>query len=207
MGPATYRITPILLTAFHALFPTALRSYCLTMPRVEKPSYGSPVPSPALVWANSELFSQPKKAKTRQSQQPTLLWIDDFEPGLVLYNKMFEDLGFKVLTASTGETGIKLAALYAIDVVVTDYEMPGIDGLGVAAAIKALNPQTPVLLFSGSALIPRRARRLVDGFCDKAGPRSELLASIHRLLQAKPSTGLQPPPARLASDQGQRTVA
>jgi len=159
------------------------------------------------VWANSELFSQPKKAKTRQSQQPTLLWIDDFEPGLVLYNKMFEDLGFKVLTASTGETGIKLAALYAIDVVVTDYEMPGIDGLGVAAAIKALNPQTPVLLFSGSALIPRRARRLVDGFCDKAGPRSELLASIHRLLQAKPSTGLQPPPARLASDQGQRTVA
>jgi len=177
------------------------------MPRVEKSSYGSAALSPALVWANSELLSEPKKAKARQFQQPTLLWIDDFEPGLALYKKMFEDLGFKVLTAGTGEAGINLAAIYAIDVVVTDYEMPGMDGLGVAAAIKALNPRTPVLLFSGSALIPARARRLVDGFCDKAGPRSELLASIHRLLQAKPSTGLQPAPARLASDLGQRTVA
>jgi CheY-like chemotaxis protein len=120
---------------------------------------------------------------------------------------MFEDLGFKVLTASTGEAGIKLAALYAIDVVVTDYEMPGMDGLGVAASVKALNPRTPVLLFSGSSLLPGRARRLVDAFCDKAGPRSELLAAVHRLLQAKRSIGLQPPPARQASDQGQRTVA
>jgi len=177
------------------------------MPRVEKSSYGSAALSPALVWDNSELLSEPKKAKARQFQQPTLLWIDDFEPGLVLYKKMFEDLGFKVLTAGTGEAGINLAAIYAIDAVVTDYEMPGMDGLGVAAAIKALDPRTPVLLFSGSALIPARARRLVDGFCDKAGPRRELLASVHRLLQAKPSTGLQPAPAPLASDLGQRTVA
>jgi CheY-like chemotaxis protein len=177
------------------------------MPRVEKSAYGSPALSPSLVWANSELLSQAKRAKTRQYQRPTLLWIDDFEPGLALYKKMFEDLGFKVLTASTGEAGIKLAALYKIDVVVTDYEMPGLDGLGVAASVKALNPRTPVLLFSGSSLVPARARRLVDGFCDKAGPRSELLAAIHRLLQTKRSQRLQPPPARQASDQGQRTVA
>src|SRR5579864_43120 len=177
------------------------------MPRVEKSLDGSAVLSPSLVWANSELLAQPKRAKTRHSQRPTLLWIDDFKPGLMLYKRMFEDLGFNVLTASTGEVGIKLAALYAIDVVITDYEMPGMDGLGVAASVKALNPRTPVLLFSGSALVPGRARPMVDGFCDKAGPRRELLAAIHRLLQAKHSTGLQPPPARRASDQGQRTVA
>jgi DNA-binding NarL/FixJ family response regulator len=112
-----------------------------------------------------------------------------------------------VLTANTGEAGIELAALYPIDVVVTDYEMPGMDGLRVAVSVKALNPRTPVLLFSGSSLVPGRVRRLVDAFCDKAGPRSELLAAIHRLLQAKHSIGLQPPPERQASDHGQRTVA
>jgi CheY-like chemotaxis protein len=179
------------------------------MPRVERDAHDSPVAAPSIVWSKSQLFerSRAKTREARHSARPALLWIDDFEPGLMLYKKMLEDLGFKVLTASTGEAGVKLAALYAIDVVVTDYEMPSMDGLGVAASVKALNPRTPVLLFSGSALVPGRARRLVDAFCDKAGPRSQLLAAIHRLLQTKRSQRLQPPPARQASDHGQRTVA
>lgn len=141
------------------------------------------------------------------SARPTLLWIDDFEPGLALYKKMFEDRGFKVLTAGSGEAGVQLAALNRIDIVVTDYEMPGMDGLAVARSIKALNPHTPVLLFSGSSLVPARARRIVDGFCDKAGSRDHLLAAIHRLMQRKRNESLQPPPAAEASDHGQRTVA
>jgi len=179
------------------------------MPRVERATYDSPVVSPSIVWSDSGLSprSQSKRRRACHSARPTLLWIDDFEPGLALYKKMFEDLGFKVLTASTGEAGIQLAALYPIDAVVTDYEMPGTDGLRVAVSVKALNPRTPVLLFSGSSLVPGRARRVVDAFCDKAGPRSELLAAIHRLLQTKRSQRLQPPPARQASDHGQRTVA
>ncbi len=139
--------------------------------------------------------------------RPTLLWIDDFEPCLALYKKMFEDRGFKVLTASSGEAGVQLAALNRVDIVVTDYEMPAMDGLAVAKSIKALNPRTPVLLFSGSSLVPARARRIVDGFCDKARSRDHLLAAIHRLLQRKRTRTLQPPPVADASDDGQRTVA
>lgn len=179
------------------------------MPRVERAAYDLPVVSPSIVWSNSGIFppTSQSKSRVRHSARPTLLWIDDFEPGLVLYRKMFEDLGFKVLTASTGEAGIQLAALYAIDLVITDYEMPGMDGLRVAISVKALNPLTPVLMFSGSSLVPRRARRVIDAFCDKAGPRSELLAAIHHLLQRKRSQRLQPPTARQASHHGQRTVA
>src|SRR5215467_9929081 len=92
-----------------------------------------------------------------RSARPTILWIDDFEPGLTLYKRMFEDLGFKVLTASSGEAGVDLASLNHVDVVVTDYQMPGMDGLEVATSVKALNPDTPVLLFSGSPLLPSRA--------------------------------------------------
>jgi CheY-like chemotaxis protein len=139
--------------------------------------------------------------------RPTLLWIDDFEPGLMLYKKMFEDQGFDVLTAGSGEKGVQLAAMHHFDLVVTDYEMPGMDGLEVASSIKNLEPQTPVLLFSGSSLVPSRARRLVDACCDKAGSRAELLGAIHRLLQRKRHSGLQPSLAAQASDHGRRTVA
>jgi len=160
-------------------------------------------------WSGRESIrpTKPRQASIRRAASPTLLWIDDFEPGLMLYRKMFEDLGFKVLTATSGDTGVHLAAMNRVDAVVTDYEMPGMDGITVASAIKALDPRTPVLLFSGSTLVPAHARSVVDAFCDKARPRTELLAAIHRLLQRKPSLGLQPPAVAQASHQGHRTVA
>jgi CheY-like chemotaxis protein len=118
---------------------------------------------------------------------------------------MLEALGFRVLTASSGRAGVRIASTSQIDLVVTDYEMPEMDGEAVAVAVKALNPRIPVLLFSGSALVPQRIKHLVDGCCDKAAPRRQLLATIHRLLER--NDDLQPAPITEASDQGQRTVA
>ena len=137
--------------------------------------------------------------------RPTLLWVDDFAPALSLYRTMLEGLGFRVLTASSGRAGVRIASTNRLDLVVTDYEMPGMDGEEVALAIKALDPGIPVLLYSGSALVPRRMKQLVDAYCDKAAPRSQLLGTIHRLLQR--NDGQQPAPVTQASDHGQRTVA
>lgn len=138
---------------------------------------------------------------------PILLWIDDYAPGLALYRAMFEVCGFKVLTADSGSQGIRIALANQVDIVVTDYEMPMMNGELVAMAIKALNPKTPVVLYSGSTLVPDRCRLLVDAICDKAGPRIELLATIQGLLQKKPARRLQPPVPSRASDHGHRTVA
>jgi CheY-like chemotaxis protein len=139
--------------------------------------------------------------------RPTLLWIDDFEVGLEMYHSMFEGLGYRVLTASSGEAGLQIAATEPIDLVVTDYEMPGMNGEAVALAFKVLKSDLPVILFSGSTMVSARALRAVDACCDKAGSREELLAAIHFLLQRKRPTFLQPPPGRPASDHRQRTVA
>ena len=141
-----------------------------------------------------------------EALRPTLLWIDDFEPGLAMYKAMFEELGFEVVTAKSGVTGVKLAATRKVDLVVTDYEMPDLDGASVAFAVKATKPDTPVIMFSGSVLIPLRARRAVDAYCDKAGSRDQLLRKIYSLLD-KRERALQPPPVAQASHHGQRTVA
>jgi CheY-like chemotaxis protein len=118
---------------------------------------------------------------------------------------MLEGLGFRVLTASSGKAGVRMASTNRLDLVVTDYEMPEMNGEEVAAAIKALDPRIPVLLFSGSALVPRRMKQLVDACCDKAAPRDQLLGAIHRLLQRK--NVLETAPVTRASGHGQRTVA
>ncbi len=157
--------------------------------------------NPAM-WGAERLVSEPVSPV-----RPTLLWIDDFEPGLALYQTMFENLGFRVLTASSGRAGLKLAARHRTDIVVTDYEMPEMNGEEVAASIKAINPGTPVIMFSGSTLVPKRTRRVVDAFCDKAGSRDQILTTIHRLLHKKHTRTLQPAPMTQASDLGHRTVA
>ena len=100
-----------------------------------------------------------------------------------------------------------LASRQRIDIVVTDYEMPEMDGEQVAASIKEMNPRIPVIMFSGSTLVPARARRVVDGFCDKAGSRDQILTTIHRLLHRKHGSMLQPPPPLEASHDERRTVA
>jgi two-component system capsular synthesis sensor histidine kinase RcsC len=120
---------------------------------------------------------------------------------------MFEKLGFQVLTASSGEEGLRLLASNPVDLLVTDYEMPDMNGEAVTLAAKELDPDIPVLLFSGSTLFSARTRRLADACCDKAAPRHQLLGAIHRLLQKKRALRLQPSPVARASDHGHRTVA
>ena len=165
------------------------------------------VPSPALRPNLHTACAMKRKPTAAVTTCPTLLWIDDFELGLEMYKAMFERLGCKVLTASTGEAGVRLATRNHVDLVVTDYEMPDMDGARVAASVKAHDPEIPVILFSGSTLVPLRARQVVDAYCDKAGSRGELLGTVNSLLEKKRTCALQPPPVAQASDHGQRTVA
>lgn len=144
---------------------------------------------------------------TTRVPKATLLWIDDFEFGLDMYRSMFERLGYRVLTASSGEAGLQIAASHPIDLVVTDYEMPGMNGEALASALKLFRSDLPIVLYSGSTTISARMLKMVDACCDKAGSREELLASIHFLLQKKRPAFLQPPPVAPASDHRQGTVA
>jgi len=62
--------------------------------------------------------------------------------------------GHLVLTAADGEEGLEMFHLAQIqgspfNVVITDLGMPGMDGLTVARKIKAISPDTPVILLSG----------------------------------------------------------
>src|SRR5581483_6247409 len=116
-------------------------------------------------------------------------------------------IGFDVLTATSGEEGVKLAATHHVDVVVTDYEMPGMNGEAVAAAIKKIDPELPIVLFSGSTLLSPRGQHLFDAFCDKAGSRNVLCATVERMLHKRRSSFLQPHLRTRASDEGHRTVA
>jgi CheY-like chemotaxis protein len=139
------------------------------------------------------------------ARQPILVWIDDYEPGLILYKALFENLGFRVLTASHGGTGLDLVATHPADAVVVDYEMPEMDGGAVAASIRHSQPDLPIVMFSGSLMLPRRVRNLVDAVCDKAGSSDQLLATIQRVLGNQGSS--RPVPSAIEAEHALRAAA
>jgi CheY-like chemotaxis protein len=112
----------------------------------------------------------------------TLLWVDDYEPALTLYKTLFGLSGFSVLTASSGQRALELLKNNCVDAVVTDYEMPGMDGVAVAHSVRRLRPSLPIIMFSGNPEISDRVSNLVDAFCDKGDSRDKLLAVINRLV-------------------------
>ncbi len=116
-----------------------------------------------------------------------ILSVDD-EPG-VLYSrqKILEAAGYDVLSASCGEQALTILSSIPVDLVVTDYWMPGINGGEVAEKIKADSPQLPVILVSGF-LVENESLSCVDSCFTKGDSPAALLAKIAQLLVPTLST-------------------
>jgi CheY-like chemotaxis protein len=90
------------------------------------------------------------------SQSPLCLLVDD-EPRVRAYiSTVLRNSGFEVLEAEDGIQGLAefRRSLDRIDVVVSDFDLPGLNGLDLAARIRAEMPRMPVLLISGYMDIP-----------------------------------------------------
>ena len=87
-----------------------------------------------------------------------ILLVDD-DP-LVSMNTadMLTDLGHSVREATSAAGALQLLASDGpFDVVVTDYAMPGMNGLDLATKVKQIQPQLPIVLATGYAELPPHA--------------------------------------------------
>ena len=83
----------------------------------------------------------------------TILLIDDEVEVLESIGMFLEDCGYRVLKTSNGCDGLQAFVQHAPDVVFTDLRMPKMDGLAVIREIKALSPDTPVAVISGTGVV------------------------------------------------------
>jgi len=74
--------------------------------------------------------------------------------------------GHTVATAERGDTALTAFSASRPDVVVLDVMLPGIDGFDVLAAIRAANPQVPVIMLTARGEIADRVRGLDLGATD-----------------------------------------
>jgi CheY-like chemotaxis protein len=126
-------------------------------------------------------YRQGYLARGKVTSSPiAILCIDDDEGVLYFLRTILERSGYKTLTATSGRQGLKLATHSKFDLVVLDYEMPGMNGHEVASVMKNLRPDLKVVLISGSD-VPSHALTSVDAFVDKVETSRQLLPIIAEL--------------------------
>jgi response regulator RpfG family c-di-GMP phosphodiesterase len=128
------------------------------------------------------LHLQPARACGRSLKSPVLLCVDDSKLALLASAHVLASHGYEVIATDNTDQAIRILLDYFIDAVVTDYEMPNMNGGQFAAYVKSCPSPRPVLLHSGCMGIPAYALRYVDVIAPKGQPIASFLADVESLL-------------------------
>jgi PAS domain S-box-containing protein len=81
----------------------------------------------------------------------TVLLIDDDDDLRLMLSASLRDLGYRVLEAEDGPSGLALLREHEPDIMLVDFAMPGMNGAEVAAAARERWPDLPIVFASGYA--------------------------------------------------------
>jgi two-component system nitrogen regulation response regulator NtrX len=118
-----------------------------------------------------------------------VLVVDDVPTMASQYAYDLERLAeFEVLTAGDGKRALDLLAGSAVDCMILDLEMPGMDGFEVLRALERLGNEVPVIVYTGTGNYERciQAVRLgAYGFIDKAEPMEHVVQEVQAAIERK----------------------
>ena len=96
--------------------------------------------------------------------------------------------GYDVLTASGGADALELITRSAVDCIILDLEMPGMDGFAVLRALEERGSEVPVIVYTGTGNYDRciQAVRLgAYGFIDKSEPMERVVREVETVLERR----------------------
>ncbi|MCE9599573.1 MAG: response regulator [Spirochaetia bacterium] len=121
-------------------------------------------------------------------REPIVLIVDDEEDILEELDIFLRGNGLRVVCATSGKDAVSLFAKLLPHMVVTDFRMPGMDGLEVLRRVKGIHRATPVILISGNADMKTTVLAIKEeafDFIAKPLDMDELLGQIHRALSER----------------------
>ncbi|MGE3957977.1 MAG: sigma-54-dependent transcriptional regulator [Vicinamibacterales bacterium] len=100
------------------------------------------------------------------AKSPTLLVVDDDPAMLVLLDRVASDLGFSVVRMTDGREALAALPTLRPDGAVIDVGLADVDGMSVLREIKAADPQSQVILMTGSGSIGSAVEAIKAGALD-----------------------------------------
>jgi CheY-like chemotaxis protein len=112
-----------------------------------------------------------------------VLVVDDNNDLRIVVSKMLSRLGYEVSSADSGENGLSIFLKNKFDIVLSDYEIPGIDGVAFACSVKKSSPCTPVVIMTGAGkeTVFSRESTAVDEVISKPFTLAEIDETIQNL--------------------------
>ncbi|MDB6130013.1 MAG: DNA-binding response regulator [Verrucomicrobiales bacterium] len=115
-----------------------------------------------------------------------ILIIEDELPMRTALNDCLKAEGYRVLTASDGESGLTKVITEHPDLILLDVMMPRLDGYAVAKELRRLGKKMPILMLTAKGMVRDRVSGLDSGADDylvKPFSTDELLARVRALLR------------------------
>jgi PAS domain S-box-containing protein len=119
----------------------------------------------------------------------SILYVDD-EPGLLEIGQLFlENTGeFTVMTVDSGEEALGRLSRTDFDAVISDYQMPGMDGIELLKRVRKTYGALPFILFTGRGreeIVIEAINNGADSYLQKGGdPQTQFAELGHRVRQA-----------------------
>ena len=119
----------------------------------------------------------------------SVLYVDD-EPALLEVSKLFlEQSGkFSVDTITSAQAALNLLNIRSFDVIISDYQMPEMDGIAFLKIIRTTYPELPFILFTGRGreeVVIEAINNGSDSYLQKGGdPTTQFAELEHRILIA-----------------------
>jgi two-component system response regulator HydG len=121
--------------------------------------------------------------------QPATVLVADDDPGLreSLERTLTRD-GYRVVVASDGRAALERLQAGGVDLVLSDLRMPGLSGLEVLRAVKAMAPDVDVILLTAFGTIEEAVKAMKEGaydFLTKPFQRAQLQRVIRQALERR----------------------
>ena len=127
-----------------------------------------------------DLFSKIREMK--------ILLIDDDEWIRDSLSIFFEAEGCRVLALETAEEGIAAIKDQAFDLIIVDYKLPGLDGLGFLKRIHNTQPgaiKVLITAYRNDSVVSEAKKLKVQGFIEKPFTSDTIMASLSHLIKVR----------------------
>ncbi len=123
-----------------------------------------------------------------------VLIVDDNEVFRRPLQRALEAAGFAVIAVPSAEDALDVLDGSAVDLLLTDHRLPGIDGVELVTRIKATHPAVAIIVMTAYGTIESAVearRRGADDYLVKSFEMPDLLRTLHRALdqQKAPAPG------------------
>ena len=121
------------------------------------------------------------------NRKPAHLLLVDDDPGLLkLLGMRLTSEGYRVVTAESGQQGLRVLAKERIDLVISDLRMDEMDGLQLFSEIQKVQPSMPVIILTAHGSIPdavAATQKGVFSFLTKPVDKDALYKAIDEALE------------------------